>query len=337
MGETLIEKVISTSTIGAGPNGGGLLPPETQNTFIDYVWDATVLGSQVRTQRMKARDMFIDKIGVGERLLRLATEAVDDHANAGVAFTKVSLTTEKLRLDWELSTESLEDNLEGEALEDHIARLMSQQVANDLEDLSINGNTSLTTDPMYKSLDGWRKHLYAGANVVDGGGKILDRGTFNKALRTMPRNFMANRGNLKFYASAGLIQDYLFDAVLFDSVTAGYQRTAAQADAANARSNVAEGGAGWTPTAPFGVRLSEVPKFPEYTVTPSGSDASSVGSDVWLIDPQNLIWGIVRDITVYRNFAPKKDTVEYTLYIRCGTAVENAVAAVVVKNVAYKA
>ncbi len=37
-------------------------------------------------------------------------------------------------MDWELSTESLEDNIEGADLEDHIARLMATQAGNDIEE-----------------------------------------------------------------------------------------------------------------------------------------------------------------------------------------------------------
>lgn len=325
----LMEKVISTSTIGDGDNYGGLLLPEQANTFIDYLWDATVLGSQVRKLRLNANEIWVNRMSVGERIVRLATEGVADPAQAGVAFTKVSLTTEKLRLDWELSSESLEDNLEGDALEDHIARLMATQMANDLEDLAINGNVDLTTDALYKSFDGWRKRLYAGANIVDGSANVLDRGVFNKALRAMPRNFMAGgRGKFKFFTSAGLIQDYLFDAVLADTGT--YQRTFTAADRANAQGNVADTGPGWTPAAPFGVPVQEVPLFPEYT------SEGKTCSDVWLTDPNNLLWGVKREIQVFRQFIPRKDTVEYTLYTRVGTAVENEAAAVLVKNVALK-
>lgn len=326
---TLIEKVISTSQIGAGVNNGGLLAPEQANTFIDYMWNATVLGSQVRTIKMRANEQWIDRIAVGERIVRLATEASADGVNVGVAFTKVSLTTEKLRVDWELSSESLEDNLEGDALEDHIARLIATQAANDLEDLAINGNVANTTDPTYKAFDGWRRRLYAGANVVDGGADELDRGTFNKALKAMPRNFRAGgRGKFKFFSSAGLIQDYLFDAVLADTGT--YQRTERGAEAAQNADNVGFANAGWTPAAPFGVSLQEVPLFPEYEV--SGKTCS----DVWLTDPKNLLWGVKREIQVYREFKPRKDTVEYTLYTRVGAAIENEAAAVLVKSVALK-
>lgn len=332
MSNELLEKVISTSTIGGAegqPSGGGLLRPEQSDRFIDYMWDATVLGSQVRTIRMRANEVELDRIAVGERLVRLATEAVADHVNAKVVFAKVSLTTKKLRLDWELSAESLEDNLEGEALEDHVARLMANAAANDLEDLAINGNVENTEDALLKSFDGWRKRLYAGGHVIDHEGGELDRSVFNKALRAMPRNFMANRGNLKFFTAAGLIQDYLFDAVLADTGT--YQRTEAQAEAANSRSNVAEGAAGWTPASPFGVRLQEVNLFPEYETA-----VGETGSDVWLVDAKNLIWGVKREIKVYREYKPKKDTIEYTMHTRVGAAVENPLASVVVKNVSYK-
>lgn len=328
----LLEKVISTSMIGTAPSGGGLLSPEQSNRFIDYMWDATTLGGQVRTVRMRANEIELDRIAVGERLVRLATEAVDDSVPAGVAFAKVSLTTKKLRLDWELSSESLEDNLEGEQLEDHIARLMSAQAANDIEDLAINGDVNNTNDSLLKSFDGWRKRLYAGANVVDAAGGNLDRGVFNRALRAMPRKYMQRRGNLRFFTSAGLLQDYVFSAQYVENgdtaVNGGFIQDPAAAQAGMNQPNVA-GAAGWSPAAPFGIRAQEVPLFPEYEV------GGKTSSDVWLVDANNLIWGVKREIQVFREFKPKKDTIEYTMFTRVGAAIENPNAAVLVKNVSY--
>src|SRR6476661_4451698 len=158
----LLEKVIVTGADGlpAGASAlnmaaGGLLPPQAADRFIDYMFDETVLGQQVRQIRMRSNEIEIERIAVGERIMRVATEAVDDGVNVGVTFAKISLTTRKLRLDWELSTESLEDN---------IARLMTSQAANDLEDLAINGDTTLTTDPLLKAFNGWRKLLLSGGN-----------------------------------------------------------------------------------------------------------------------------------------------------------------------------
>jgi len=135
------------STEGANavnPSGtpGGILLPEQARRFIDYVWDATVLAKDGRRVTMRANTMEIEKVNVGERVIRAAAQADNTYTNAGATFTKVELTTKKIRLDWEVSTESLEDNIEGGALEDHLVRLMTNAFANDIEDLAINGDGS---------------------------------------------------------------------------------------------------------------------------------------------------------------------------------------------------
>lgn len=327
MSKGLLEKVISTSTIGAGTGGGGLLSPQQSDKFISYIWDATTLGSQVRKVRLRGNEVELDRMAVGERVVRLATEAVDDAVNVKVAFAKVSLSTQKLRLDWELSSEALEDNLEGEAFEDHVARLLSAQAANDIEDLAINGDVNNSDDALFKSFDGWRKRLYAGANVVDAAGAKLDRTVFHRALRAMPRKYMARRGNLKWFTSAGLLQDYVFSDQFVP--TEGSLRPAESGTEGVA------GAAGWSPAAPFGIRAQEVPLFPEYDIDGAGAGTAE-GSDVWLTDPNNLIWGVKREIQVYRQFVPRKDTIEYTMFTRVGCTIENPNASVLVKNVAFR-
>lgn len=349
MSNELLEKVISTTSIGAdSTNGGGFLSPQQSGRFIDYMWDSTVLGSQVRTIRMRANEVELDRMAIGERLVRVATEAVDDGVNAAVAFTKVSLGTTKLRLDWELSSEALEDGLEGDALEDHIARLMAAQAANDLEDLAINGDTvGHTNDALLKAFDGWRKRLFYGGHVIDASSitlpdgsadSTLHRGTFNAALRAMPRKYMQRRGGLRFFTATGLLQDFMYSAQIVEpNDTRRFGGASLQGSDGGANDNPGPD-AGWSPAAPYGVRAVEVPLFPEYDVTVGGSGAGSTGkgSDLWLVDPQNLLWGVKREIQVFREFKPKKDTVEYTLYTRVGANVENPAASVVVKNVAFR-
>ncbi len=94
----------STTGIHIGSEGnGGLLNPEQSARFLDYMFDATVIGKVARTVRMKSDTTEIDRIGVGEKLMKLATEGSDTATNAAVTFSKISLTTKKLRLDWERS------------------------------------------------------------------------------------------------------------------------------------------------------------------------------------------------------------------------------------------
>ena len=314
----------------ASENGnGGLLNPEQSARFLDYMFDATVIGKVARTVRLKADTAEIDRMSIGEKLMRLASEGENTGENSAVTFSKISLTTKKLRMDWELSTESLEDNIEGADLEDHIARLMATQAGNDIEDVILNGDASLTGDALYKSFDGVVKKAKASGRVVDANGAGVSREVFNKALKAMPRKYKQRRGDLRFLAGSNLIQDFLY------ANSIGTNQTIPQDIASSViRGGVAPlgGPAGYVAPFAFGIPIVEVPLLSE---TQTGTYASPSGShgDIHLTFPNNVVIGIKRDVTVYRFFWPRKDSIEYTMYTRVGVQIEQADAWVVVKNV----
>jgi hypothetical protein len=314
----------------ASENGnGGLLNPEQSARFLDYMFDATVIGKVARTVRMKADTTEIDRMSIGEKLVKLATEADNTGVNSPVTFSKISLTTKKLRMDWELSTESLEDNIEGADVEDHIARMMATQAGNDIEDLILNGDTSLTGDALYKSFDGAVKKAKTSGRVVDAAGAAVSRAVFNSALKALPRKYKQRRTDLRFLAGSNLIQDYLYS-------TSNSTNFANPQDIASGiiRGDVpvVGGPAGYVAPYAFGIPIVEVPLLNE---TQTGTYASPSGShgDIHLTFPNNVVIGIKRDVTVYRFFWPRKDSVEYTMYTRVGVQIEQADAWVVVKNV----
>jgi hypothetical protein len=314
----------------ASENGnGGLLNPEQSARFLDYMFDATVIGKVARTVRMKSDTAEIDRMSVGEKLMKLASEADNTAVNSGVTFSKISLTTKKLRMDWELSTESLEDNIEGADLEDHIARLMATQAGNDIEDVLLNGDTALTGDALYKSFDGVVKKAKASGRVVDAAGAGVSREVFNKALKAMPRKYKQRRGDLRFLAGSNLIQDFLY------ANSIGTNQTIPQDIASSViRGGVAPlgGPAGYVAPFAFGIPIVEVPLLSE-TQTGTHSGAAGSHGDIHLTFPNNVVIGIKRDVTVYRFFQPRKDTIEYTMYTRVGVQIEQADAWVVIKNV----
>ena len=321
-----------TDGIHVGSEGkGGLLNPEQSARFLDYMFDATVIGKVARTVRMRADTTEIDRIGVGEKLMKLAAEATDTGSNAAVQFSKISLTTKKLRLDWELSTESLEDNIEGADLEDHIARLMATQAGNDLEDVVLNGNTALSSDALYKSFDGVVKIAKANGHVVAGAGANVSREIFNKALKAMPRKYKQRRPDLRFLAGSNLIQDYLYSTSQLGNYGSANPQDIASSIIRGNEPGLG-GPAGFVAPFAFGIPIVEVPLLKE---TQTGSYASPSGDhgDVHLTFPNNVVIGIKRDVTVYRFFWPKKDSIEYTMYTRVGTQIEQADAWVVVKDV----
>ena len=332
---TQVSTGFGSATGGAGvhtasENGnGGLLNPEQSARFLDYMFDATVIGKVARTVRMKSDTAEIDRMSVGEKLMKLATEADNTAANSGVTFSKISLTTKKLRMDWELSTESLEDNIEGADLEDHIARLMATQAGNDIEDVVLNGDTSLTGDALYKSFDGVVKKAKASGRVVDAAGAEVSREVFNKALKAMPRKYKQRRADLRFLAGSNLIQDFLYKNSI------GTNQTIPQDIASSViRGGVAPlgGPAGYVAPFAFGIPIIEVPLLAE-ALTGTHSGATGSHGDIHLSFPNNVVIGVKRDVTVYRFFWPRKDSIEYTMYTRVGVQIEQADAWVVVKNV----
>lgn len=322
MSQTL-EKVITAQNMSV--DGGPMLDPEQTTEFINYIFDATVLGDEARRINMTSDTVEVSRMVVGRRLLRRATEAVDDHVNAGVSFGKISLTTQKLRLDWELSTEAIEDTQAN--FEDQVAQRMAAAIGEDLEDLAINGD-STTGDTLMSAFDGWRKIASDNgttAAAVDGANG-LSMPQFQQALGLLDRRFMQQRNRLKFYAGSnvlGMLQNTL---LAFES----YQR-----DVLEGREGVVQGNAGQTGLRVFGLPLVEVPLMPEGT-TADGSAMAATGTGYGSIEltfPENRIWGVKREIRINREYKAKKDTTEYTVFTRVGTAVESPEAYVILNGI----
>jgi hypothetical protein len=334
--EEILSKADEVTTSVVGNDSGGLMKPAQSNRFLDFVIDQSVLMQNARVVRMRTPQMEIDKVSVGTRLLSKATEATDSATNAAVTFSKVSLSTVKLRLDWAVSTESLEDNIEGASLEDHIAQIMARQTANDLDDLFINGNTA-SSNGLLKALDGFIKLAKASGNVVDEGGNAVSRATYDRILRNLPTKYLQRRNELRFFSGSGVVQDTIY------SLGNPNSATAATAGAPSPGSLVGDaaflqgamrgnGGAGSTGISPFGIPLVEVPLMPENAAGDYSGQTGSHGH-IELTFPNNRVIGIHRDITVYRQFKPKTDTIEYTQYMRVASNIENADSYVIGKNV----
>jgi hypothetical protein len=293
----------------SGDAGSGILRPEQARRFIDYVWDATVLAKDGRRVTMRANTMELEKVNVGERVIRAAAQANGDYTNTGATFSKVELTTKKIRLDWEVSAEALEDNVEGAGLEDHLVRLMTNAFANDIEDLAINGDG--TTGAFLSIMPGFihktKTNGDAHEAVVTVANDAWTPEVLQKIILAMPRKYRALKNNLKFYAGtdafAGIVKHNgtLADAIAeaFGTVVPGTER---------GRQSYLDGMGqtfgGARSTRVLGIDVQEVPYYPDGYVD--------------LTFPANRVWGFQRDITVNREYKPKKDTIEYTVFVRFG-------------------
>ena len=302
---------VTSGANAVNPTGtpGGILLPEQARRFIDYVWDATVLAKDGRRVTMRANTMELEKVNVGERVIRAAAQASNDYTNAGATFTKVELTTKKIRLDWEVSTEALEDNIEGGALEDHLVRLMTNAFANDIEDLAINGDGS--TGAFLSIMEGFVHKVENDGDAHEALVTVTDNNWTTDVMQdiilAMPRKYRALKQNLKFYAGTDAFQGIVKNnGTLADAIAEAFAPRAAGTE--RNRQAYLDGQAqtfgGARTTRVLGIDVQEVPYYPADYVD--------------LTFPANRIWGFQRDITVNREYKPKKDTIEYTVFVRFG-------------------
>jgi predicted RecA/RadA family phage recombinase len=301
---------VTTGPNAVNPTGtpGGILNPEQARRFIDYVWDATVLAQDGRRVTMRANTMELEKVNVGERVIRAASQALGEYTNAGATFTKVELTTKKIRLDWEVSTEALEDNIEGSALEDHLVRLMTNAFGNDLEDLAINGNGGV--DPFLGIMNGFVNQVTVGSDAHEAVVDLTQGWTpqvMQEIVYALPRKYRAIKSGLKFYAGTDVFASIVEkNGTLADAIAEAFAGTPAGTPAN--RQDYLDGNGqtfgGARTTRVLGIDVQEVPYYP--------ADYAD------LTFPQNRVWGFQRDITVNREYKPKKDTIEYTIFVRFG-------------------
>jgi hypothetical protein len=301
---------VTTGPNAVNPSGdaaSGILRPEQARRFIDYVWDGTVLAKDGRRVTMRANTMELEKVNVGERVIRAAAQGLGSYDNAGATFSKVELTTKKIRLDWEVTAEALEDNIEGAALEDHLVRLMTNAFANDIEDLAINGDA--VTGDFLSIMDGFVNRATTGdahEAIVTVADNNWTPEVMQELILALPRKYRALKNNLKFYAGTDAFQGIVKNnGTLADAIAEAFGSPAnTERNAQSYLDGVGQTFGGARTTRVLGIDVMEVPYYPTGYVD--------------ITFPQNRIWGFQRDITVNREYVAKKDTIEYTVFVRFG-------------------
>lgn len=227
--------------------GGGLLNPEQAKKFFMMTFEATPFSKLHRKEQRVVKQGEIDKIAIGGRILRKKTENVDDNYRAGITTGKLQYLTQPIRLPWELTEETLRQNIEGEHFEDIVMEMMTKQTGIDLEDLHFNGDES-SDNPFLNINTGWIKQIKtgAGAHLVDcsGDGKF-NKATMFKITRALPNKYKG--ADLKWICAPGR-KEYWTEYLTNRATGAG--------DAALL-------GAGDQVNRPLGYGFADVPSMPE--------------------------------------------------------------------------
>ena len=204
--EIIDKSATTTSTLSSW-----LLNPEQTKKFIRQTFDVTNLGSLIRHEMRTAKTGEIDKIGIARRIVRKKTENADDGYRANVTTSQVDYSCTAIRLPWEITEETLRENIEGENFEKTVTDLMTAQLGSDLEDLYLNGDEDAeTTDPDHDFLyinDGWIKQISNGGHVYDASSEsAMSLDMFYKALAQLPNKF--NNGKLRWLMSPRRAQEW---------------------------------------------------------------------------------------------------------------------------------
>lgn len=223
--EDLVQKAVATTDALAS---AGKLNATQADAFIDYVVDMSGLKNNARVVRVKTQ-WDIDKIGVGNRVAMPKTEATAPSNRRGITTSKVSITAKTIMVPFEISDEFREENLEGASVEDHIIRMMAAQLANDLEELYLQGDASLppavlesmlkdegsstqyVKDTYLALMNGWLQKCRASGttvNAVDVSNASIGPSVFSSMLKAMPDKFKRNLNEMRFMAGSDLEQNY---------------------------------------------------------------------------------------------------------------------------------
>ena len=209
-------QVIEKAVIDTASVTYGLLNPEQARKFIQQTFEATSLRPLIRHEMRTAKTGEIDKIGIASRIVRQKVENTDDGYRANPKFDRIQYATTAIRLPWEITEETLRENIEGENFESIVTNLMTTQLGIDLEDLSLNCDSSIadTADDydFLKINDGWLKQIAEGGHVVDrssvnDGAMSLD--VFYSAVKALPNKY--NNGKLRWIMSPHRYQDWIYN------------------------------------------------------------------------------------------------------------------------------
>lgn len=302
----IVKNTISTT----GLQAGGILNPEKAQKFIQQTFENTALGGVIRHETRRAKTGEIDKIGIASRILRKKTENTDDGYRAGVKHDKLEYATTAVRVPWEITEETLRENIEGQHYEKIVTDLMTTQIGIDLEDLYLNGDTAVAEsdedhDFLYVN-DGWVKQLKNGSHVVDRSAKsggALNLDVFYDTLKAIPNKY--NNGKLRWMMSPHRRQEWE-RYILNQAVTAGGIITDKRVEN------------------PASIPAIEVPRMPDDVIM--------------LTDPKNLIVVNTYDVIIRKTVEGKEAIMQdkrfYVVHLDFDAIIEELDAAAIITGLA---
>jgi hypothetical protein len=261
MEQEQILKTIETSDFATG----GLLDPKRQRKFTKLVRDYGRMLPMVRFEQLSQSQSTVDKLYIGEPVTHSVEENDPTAYLAKPVTGQVHLQTKKLKSSWNITTETLVENIEQKGFEQTMMEGMTRRISTDIELLAIQGDEDKyngATDVfgrLLKRQDGWDK-LTEKAHILDVGGASVEKAIFAEMIRMMPQQYLQDSG-LRWFVSKSVSIDWL--DLLSDRMTG-------LGDAALNGNSVS----------PYGIPMVEVPLIPDNKeiLVSSGTSAKVIGN-----------------------------------------------------------
>lgn len=380
-------------------NAAEALSHEEADRFIDYMVDQSFLKSNARVERMNAPTKTIAKIGIGKNILKPAKSATDPGNTVSTVTDQLTLETKEIIAIAEISDDSLEDNIEGNAFVDHLMRMIAMQAANELEDMCLYGKRIpqvANATHINQLMDGWLTIALEQGHVLDARDAVMfpevapavaegyiEPRKFSKLLKTLPSIYMGNKRALRFLLPNHIHQDYndfmgsrrvsTEDPYLLGVGKLTYANIPLQEvpRMSTTRPVTVIGGATTTLAGVFkagvttisvasatgiaagtvlvidantgyqevvyvknvaGTTLTVDPLMFDHNGGAAVAEVTDDGSEIFLSDYRNLIFGIQRQIRWETERHARRRSTSFVMTLRCDTAVENPDSMVVMKN-----
>lgn len=187
---------------------GGKLTPQDADQFITYMFDeADPFFKSIQTLRMTSETRNIDIFSIATRQTRKKQAGTAPADLAGPTLDRNILQSVKCVFPFEVEDEFIEENIEREGFWDTLMKEVAIAVSNDMLDLGFNGDTT-SGDPFININDGWIKIGIALANAYDATGALTEKAILKGMLQTLPRQFKANKGLLRYFVSPEFEENY---------------------------------------------------------------------------------------------------------------------------------
>jgi len=121
-----------------------ILNRQQADRFIDLVINFTTLLKNVRVERINHPSGVINKLDLGE-IVTEGASTVSTPTTDSPTESVVNYDTEKYRSAFDLATDFVEDNIQGNSVRDLILNEFTAVIANNTEYAAIQGDSSLTT------------------------------------------------------------------------------------------------------------------------------------------------------------------------------------------------